>query len=122
MKRRAALVVLAAALLGSCGRSSSDQRIGAEPRPLRVVSLAPSTTEALFAIGAGADVVGRSRYCDYPPEAASLPAVGGYADPSIEAIVALRPTLVVGARGPAGPALEEALQARAIDTFFPETE
>ncbi len=48
--------------------------------------------------------------------------VGGFADPSIEAIVALQPTLAVGARGPAGPALEKTLQARNIATFFPETE
>src|SRR5262245_40694716 len=88
----------------------------------RVVSLSPSTTEAIFAMGAGSKLVGRSRFCDYPPEALALPAVGGYADPSIEAIVALSPTLVVGARGPAGPGLEQALRARSIETFFPETE
>jgi len=89
---------------------------------MRVVSLSPSTTEAVFAIGAGALLVGRTKYCDYPAEAASLPVVGGYADPSLEAIVARAPTLVVGARGPAGPALEQALAARSIETFFPETE
>ena len=90
--------------------------------PARVVSIAPSTTEMVFAIGAGDALVGRSRYCDYPPEALKLPVVGGFADPNLEAVLALDPTLVVGARGPAGPALEDALHAHGIDTYFPEPE
>jgi cobalamin transport system substrate-binding protein len=110
-------LVLAAAGLTAC--RSSGGSAGAAPR---VVSLAPSTTEAMFAIGAGDLLVGRSKQCDYPPEALLLPVIGGFADPSIEAIVALRPTLAVGARGPAGPALEDTLRARGIATFFPETE
>lgn len=61
----------------------------------RIVSLVPSFTETLFAIGAGADVVGVSTYCAYPPEAAKLPRAGGLFDPSIEAIVVLKPTLVL---------------------------
>lgn len=88
----------------------------------RVVSLSPSTTEALFAIGAGDRVVGRSRYCDWPPEAKKLPEIGGYVDPSFEAILALRPDLVTGARGPAGAAMSERLDARGIKTFLPQTE
>ena len=88
----------------------------------RVVSLSPSTTEALFVIGAGDRVVGRSRYCDWPPEAAKLPEIGGYVDPSYEAILALRPDLVTGARGPAGAAMSERLDARGISTFLPQTE
>lgn len=87
----------------------------------RVVSLSPSTTETMFAIHANDRLVGRSRYCDYPPEALALPSVGGYTDPSFEAILALHPDLVIGARGPAGPPLEERLSAHAR-TYFPETE
>jgi iron complex transport system substrate-binding protein len=113
---RRALLVGLVALVAAC-RSPA-----ATARPDRVISLSPSTTEAVFAIGAGDRLVGRSRYCDYPPEAARLPVVGGFADPSIEAIVALQPTLAVGARGPAGPALAETLRARGIEPFFPETE
>jgi iron complex transport system substrate-binding protein len=88
----------------------------------RIVSLSPSTTEALFVIGAGPQVVGRSRYCDWPAEVAKLPQIGGYVDPSFEAILALRPDLVTGARGPAGAALSERLEARGIRTFLPRTE
>ena len=89
---------------------------------VRVVSLSPSTTETLFVIGAGDRVVGRSRYCDWPPEVAKLPVIGGYVDPSFEAILALRPDLVTGARGPAGAAMSERLDARGISTFLPQTE
>ncbi len=62
----------------------------------RIVSLAPSATEALFALGLGDRVVGVSRFCDYPPEAASRPTVGGYVDLNYEAVLAARPDLVVG--------------------------
>lgn len=88
----------------------------------RVVSLSPSTTEAMFAIGAGRMLVGRSTFCDYPPEVLSLPVVGGYTDPNLEAILALRPTLVIGARGPAGPGFVDKLEAMGVKTFFPKTE
>lgn len=117
MRRRSALLALASLAVAACGRGRA-----APPGGRRVVSLSPSTTEAVFALGAGDALVGRSRYCDFPPEAARLPAVGGFADPSVEAILALSPTLVVGARGPAGPGLEQALRARGVDTCFPETE
>lgn len=114
--RRAVLAGLAALLTPGC------KERGASGAGTRVVSLSPSTTEAAFAIGAGALLVGRSKHCDFPPEAKNLPVVGGYADPSVEAILGLDPTVVIGARGPAGPALEQALNARGLTTFFPETE
>ena len=121
LDRRSFLCGLAATL-AACGskRGGSSEEQGA--KPLRVVSLSPSTTEAVFAIGAGSLLVGRSRFCDFPAEAKALPAVGGFSDPNLEAVLALRPTLVVGARGPAGPGLAETLEARGIATFFPETE
>lgn len=68
-------------------------------RPARIVSLAPNVTEILFAIGAGARVVGVTRYCNYPPEAPGRTKVGGYTDISIEAVLALAPDLVIASRG-----------------------
>jgi len=65
-------------------------------RAERIVSLAPSVTEILFALGAGDEVVGVSQYCDYPPAATRLPRVGSWLTPNVEAIVGLRPTLVIG--------------------------
>ena len=64
--------------------------------PARIVSLAPSVTETLFALGEGGAVVGVSQYCDYPPAAVALPKVGTFLTPNVEAIAALRPDLIVG--------------------------
>ena len=61
----------------------------------RVVSLIPASTELLFALGADSVVVGRTRYCDYPPEAKAVPDLGDGIKPNIEALVASRPDLVV---------------------------
>lgn len=63
---------------------------------MRIVALTPSVTETLFAIGAGKDVVGVSEYCDFPPAATRLPKVGTFLTPNLEAIAALRPTMVIG--------------------------
>jgi iron complex transport system substrate-binding protein len=114
--RRQCLLALLASGLPACSRAP------AQGKTMRVVSISPNTTETMFAIGAGDLLVGRSRYCDIPVEAQKLPTVGGYSDPNIEAIVALSPSLVIGARGPAGPTLMDTLHAHGIDTFFPETE
>ncbi len=66
------------------------------PQPVRrIVSLAPSITETLFALGAADRVVGVTDYCDYPLEAQKKEKVGGLVNPSLEAIVALRPDLVL---------------------------
>lgn len=64
----------------------------------KVVSLAPSNTEILFAIGAGAQTIGRDDFSDYPAEAKSLPSVGGsMGNYSTEQIAALKPDLVLAA-------------------------
>lgn len=64
----------------------------------KVVSLAPSNTEILFAIGAGEQVIGRDEFSDYPPQAADLPSVGGgFGDYNLEAILDLEPDLVLAA-------------------------
>ena len=67
--------------------------LDAEPR--RIVSTAPSFTETLYALGAGDRVVGVSVHCHYPPEVKNLPKVGTYIRPNIEAIVRLKPDLVL---------------------------
>jgi iron complex transport system substrate-binding protein len=63
--------------------------------PSRIVSLVPSVTEMLFAIGAGSRVVAVSSYDHYPPEVERLPRVGALVDPDVEKILSLRPDLVV---------------------------
>jgi iron complex transport system substrate-binding protein len=79
-------------------------------RPSRIISMAPSITEVLFAIGAGSQVAGVTRYCDYPPQVNDRPKVGGYLDPSYESILALQPDLIViltEQEDPAGKMLRE---------------
>lgn len=71
------------------------RRVAVPARPVRIVSLAPSMTEMLYAVGAQDRLVGVSDFCDYPPEARRKPKVGGIYTPSVEAIVALRPDLVL---------------------------
>ena len=61
----------------------------------RIVSLVPSVTEMLFAVGAGPQVVGVSSYDDFPPETKALPRIGALLDPDTERIFALRPDLVI---------------------------
>jgi len=63
--------------------------------PARIVSLVPSVTESVYALGGQARLVGRSDWCDYPPAAREKPSVGGMINPSIEMMVALTPDLVV---------------------------
>ncbi|WP_290596811.1 MULTISPECIES: ABC transporter substrate-binding protein [unclassified Archaeoglobus] len=76
-----------------------------EGHPNRIVSLAPSNTEILFAIGAGGKVVGVTDYCNYPPvvvekkEKGELESVGGYSTINIERVLALKPDLVVASYG-----------------------
>jgi iron complex transport system substrate-binding protein len=63
--------------------------------PRRIVSLAPSVTESLFYLGAGDRVVGVTDFCDYPREARRRPRIGGMLNPNWEAILNLRPDVVV---------------------------
>ena len=62
--------------------------------PHRIVSVAPSITEILFALGAGDQVVGDTNYCNYPEAAKTKAKIGGFTTPSIEAILKLAPDLV----------------------------
>ncbi len=65
-----------------------------EEEPERVVSLSPSNTEILFALDAGDRVVGRTDYCNYPPEAAEVPSIGTYTSPNTEQIISMEPDVV----------------------------
>ena len=77
--------------------------------PRRIVSLLPSLTESVCALGECARLVGVDRYSNWPASIAALPRVGGGLDPSIEAVVALRPDVVLMATSSRGAARLEAL-------------
>ncbi len=92
----AAVLVTAGVCLACGGGGNATVSPRATPRsPQRIVSLAPSLTETLFALGVGDRVVGVTRYCTHPSEALRLPKIGGHLDPNFEAIVSLEPDLVV---------------------------
>lgn len=110
---RPALAVLLLSQLAACSRPSHEHAGGESASPTailtddlgravrvdsaacRVVSLAPSLTEMLFHVGAGSQVVGVTRYCDFPAEARRLPVVGDMLAPDIERVLSLRPDLVL---------------------------
>lgn len=79
----------------SCDSPGSRTPAGSTQEPHRIVSLAPSVTETLFALGLEKRLVAVTSYCKYPPQAHSIEHVGGYFDPNLERIVALRPDLVI---------------------------
>jgi len=67
-----------------------------EPRRLRIISLAPATTEILFALGLGDEIVGVSSFCDYPPRAREKEKVGTFSHPNVEKILSLKPDIIFG--------------------------
>ena len=107
------LALLIIALVGCAGAKAPE---GAAPRPIsvvddagrtveitktpqRIISLAPSNTEILFALGLGDKVVGVTDFCNYPEEAKSIEQVGTYFEPNIEKIFSLSPDLVLAITG-----------------------
>lgn len=97
------LVVACAAVFGCRPQPAEPETRPDASQPERIISMAPSITETLFAIGVGERVVGVTRYCEYPPEATELPKVGGYLNPSYEAVLALEPDLVIVPEGAQSP-------------------
>ncbi|MCP4160390.1 MAG: cobalamin-binding protein, partial [Deltaproteobacteria bacterium] len=94
------LLILCSSMLWANGNSEKTEDSVSNKNntyPQRIISLSPSTTETLFAIGAGDQVVGVTEYCDFPAEAASREKVGGYSAKtiSIETIISLNPDLVI---------------------------
>jgi len=98
MKGKSVVLLVAAAvallLVMACGNVGPVVPTSAG-KPARIISLTPSTTEILYGVGAFGRVVAVSDYCTYPPEVKKLPRVGGWNNPNMEQIAALRPDLVV---------------------------
>lgn len=72
-----------------------DREVTLESPALTIVSLSPGITETVFALGYGDRLIGRTSYCDFPPEAATVTPVGSLTEPDIETIVALSPDIVI---------------------------
>jgi len=85
--------------------------------PGRIVSLAPNLTEILYDLGLEERIAAVTNYCDYPPEARAKPRVGGFANPSLERIVSLRPDWVFMTEDGNPQVLERRLKALGIRTY-----
>ena len=89
---------------------------GVSAPPKRIVSLAPAMTEIVFSLGLAEQVVGVTSDCDHPAEAHSKTKIGGMANPSIEAIVALKPDIVILNRDGNPKAIAQRLSKLGIKT------
>jgi iron complex transport system substrate-binding protein len=87
-----AIVTSVAGHAPACAASSAPD---AQSVPRRIIAVAPSSAELLFALGLGDRVVGVGEYVAWPPEAAKLPRLGGLLDPRLETVVGLHPDLAV---------------------------
>ncbi len=103
-RRRSGLLVTVLLAMASAGQSlplpdDLGRTVDLQAPPQRIVSLAPSNTELLYALGLGPRVVGVTRYCNWPPAARLLPQVADYNSLSAEAVAGLHPDLILAARG-----------------------
>ena len=121
IRRGLLLAVLALVVACTAGEPPAAPVSASAPAPAsapqRIVSLAPALTSMLFRLGLGPRVVGVTRYCDDPPEAATRPHVGGFADADPEAILALKPDLVVAVQSPAMAGLLTRLEGFGVHTL-----
>ena len=117
------LMAVLAALVSACASTPDGEITGTvtvtdqigrtvtiSETPQRIISLAPSNTEILYALGLGDRVVGRTDYDNYPPEVTEKPSIGGFSTTNIEQVVGLDPDLVLAAdyhKDDIVPALEE---------------
>lgn len=85
--------------------------------PERIISLAPSTTEILFAAGLGEKVVAVTTFCDYPEEAKRKPKIGGMSNPSLEAVISLKPDIVLMTTDGNPKEFEQRLRSMNIKTY-----
>ena len=85
--------------------------------PARIISLSPATTEILFALGAGDRIIGVTSFCDHPEEAKKKQKIGGMSNPSLEAIVALKPDLVVMTTDGNPQEVDERLRTMGLRTY-----
>jgi iron complex transport system substrate-binding protein len=90
--------------------------VHAEP-PKRIISLSPATTEILFALGLGNNIVGVTSFCDHPAIAKKLPKIGGMSNPSLERVVSLKPDIVVMTTDGNPKEFEKRLRSLKIKTY-----
>jgi len=95
----------------------AGRRVALPARVSRVISLAPNLTEIVFAVGAGDRLVGRTSYCNYPPEAKAVAEIGDTLHPSLERIISLKPQVVLISTASQLEVFTQQLQSQNIAVF-----
>src|SRR5512136_2513696 len=106
MIRKSLLLALVISLLLNIPAEGKDRLLTDEtgrkvkiPYPAkRIIPLAPSITEILFALGLNEEIAAVTNFCDYPEAVLNKPRIGGFVNPDIEKIVSLKPDLIIGIR------------------------
>lgn len=113
-----ALVTLSLTVAPGCGRGPAPPSAQRDaPPPQRIVSISPSVTEILYAVGAWPQVVAVSQYCTYPDDVVNKPRVNGWGTTNLEQVAMLKPDLVIGVDAQQ-PFLGEKLNALGIRGMF----
>ena len=94
------------------------RRVVLDSAPRRIIPLAPSLTEILYALGLGDRVAGVTRYSYFPPEALKKPRVGSYIDLNVERILSLSPDLVIGTADGNKPGVVDLLEQARIPVYI----
>jgi len=115
------LLILLIALPLHASRTVTDETgrtVTVPDHPHRIISLVPSVTDAIFALGAAADVVAVSDYTAYPHEATLKPSIGSILNPSLETIVSLHPDLLLAMKTQTGAGAVDKMRALGIPIYL----
>ncbi len=121
MKRLCAALLFCVALSPCAARTVTDElgrTVQVPEHPHRLICLMPSVVDDVYALGAGADVIGVPRYTKYPAEAGTKPSIGFPLAPSIETIVAMHPDLVLEDANMSSPDTLRSLERLGIPVFM----
>ncbi|MEW6571988.1 MAG: cobalamin-binding protein [Nitrospirota bacterium] len=113
---RFAIIVASSIFLCIFASSLLPSNVYAAP-PKRIISLAPNMTEILYALNLGESIVGVTSFCDRPEDAKKKPKIGGMTNPSLEAIISLKPDIVVMTTDGNPKEFEERLRSLGIKTY-----
>lgn len=94
LKRLIGLTITMVMVLALVGCRATEKEIIRTEESMRIISLAPSVTELIYALDKGDQLLGRSEYCNYPEEVNDVPSIGSLSDPSVEMILELQPDMV----------------------------
>jgi iron complex transport system substrate-binding protein len=119
----AAIVTLCTLCWGICCqadtfRDTMGRTVTLKSPPLRIVAMAPSLTEILYALGLGDRVVGVTRFSYYPPEAKNKPTIGSYINVNVERIISLNPDLAIGTADGNKPKVVKLLEQAGIPVYI----